>query len=103
MNGPTPGPHDAHTPSPWSTIPGLETTKNIKPPYVAVHGNVKSFVSAGNASSGSIAIGGTIGLTLLTGDLTDFGFGFLFNDPGQDLFEFMWNVTGGTLASDFGG
>ena len=23
----TPGPHDAHTPLPWSTIPGLETTE----------------------------------------------------------------------------
>ena len=27
MNGPTPGPHDAHTPSPWCAIPGLETAE----------------------------------------------------------------------------
>ena len=27
MNGPTPGPQDTQTPSPWSTISGLETTE----------------------------------------------------------------------------
>ena len=27
MNGPTPGPQDADTPSPWSTISGLETSE----------------------------------------------------------------------------
>ena len=58
--------------------------------------------AVGEASAGSITIGSAYGgPTLLTGYLT--AFGFLFNDPGQDLFEFMWTVTGGVLASAFGG
>jgi hypothetical protein len=58
----------------------------------------------GSASSGSLAIGGDIpGLgvmgSLLTGSLTDFG----FQTGGGDLFEFLFTVTGGQLAGDFGG
>jgi hypothetical protein len=58
----------------------------------------------GSASSGSVAIGGDIpGLgvmgSLLTGSLTDFG----FQTGGGDLFEFLFTVTGGQLAADFGG
>jgi len=58
----------------------------------------------GNASGGSLAIGGTIASlgftsgTLITGDLTAFG----FPDAGGDPLEFMFDITGGDAAGLFG-
>jgi len=58
----------------------------------------------GNASGGSLTIGGTIASlgftsgTLLTGDLTAFG----FPDAGGDPLEFLFDVTGGDAAGLFG-
>ena len=58
----------------------------------------------GNASGGSLTIGGTIASlgftsgTLLTGDLTAFG----FPDAGGDPLEFLFDVTGGDVAGLFG-
>ena len=37
-DGPGPDLRDAHTPSPWSTTSGLETTEKHEPPYIALHG-----------------------------------------------------------------
>lgn len=68
-------------------------------------------ISADIDEMGDIAGSGTLTITggispdpwslLLEGNLTEFG--FQFNDPGQDLFEFLWEVEGGSLAADFGG
>jgi hypothetical protein len=61
---------------------------------------------AGLASAGSIIIGGdipglgVIGPDLLTGSLVDFGFE---DPPGGAIFEFLFEVTGGDLAPDYGG
>ena len=62
--------------------------------------------ATGQLISGSIYIGGTIpslaGVssgTLLTGTLTNFGFG----DSGGDFFQFLVNVTGGDLAHYYSG
>jgi len=58
----------------------------------------------GNASGGSLTIGGSVATlgftsgTLLTGNLTDFG----FPDAGGDPLEFLFDVTGGDAASLFG-
>lgn len=52
---------------------------------------------------GSVTILGTVGLfgpTLLTGSLTAMGF---LDPPGGDLFDFLFTVTGGDLASHYGG
>jgi len=60
---------------------------------------------SGILTGGTLSIGGTIGSlgfnsgTLLTGNLTDFG----FVDMGGDPFEFLFNVTGGDAASLYGG
>lgn len=54
-------------------------------------------------TGGTLSIGGAIGgagPSLLTGDLTDFGFRPI---PGGDPFEFLFDVTGGDLAGLFGG
>jgi hypothetical protein len=56
--------------------------------------------SAGMATSGTITIGGTIpaipaGTPLLTGTLTAFG----FQTGGGSIFEFLFSVTGGSLAT----
>jgi hypothetical protein len=56
----------------------------------------------GEATGGSLDIDGTIGgfgLSLLEGDLVDFG----FIDGGGQILEFLFEVTGGDLASDYGG
>jgi len=58
---------------------------------------------SGNLSSGgTLTIGGTVlgftSDTLLTGDLTAFGFGGADDDP----FEFLFNVTGGDAAGLYG-
>jgi len=59
---------------------------------------------SGNASGGGIVIDGTIASlgfnsgTLLTGNLTAFG----FPDAGGDPLEFLFDVTGGDAASLFG-
>lgn len=53
-------------------------------------------------TGGTLSIGGEIGTNtspLLEGGLTDFG----FNPAGGNPFEFLFEVTGGSLASDFGG
>jgi hypothetical protein len=61
--------------------------------------------AAGVLSGGSLTIGGDLGggvTTLLTGGLTAFG----FPDPpatGDDIFEFLFAVTGGDLAGAYGG
>lgn len=58
----------------------------------------------GNATDGSLTIQGTIAAlgyasgTLLTGDLTDFG----FPDAGGDPLEFLFVVTGGDAFDLFG-
>jgi len=58
----------------------------------------------GNASGGALVIDGTIASlgfnsgTLLTGNLTAFG----FPDAGGDPLEFLFDVTGGDAASLFG-
>jgi hypothetical protein len=58
----------------------------------------------GSPTGGSLSISGSItdlsvGGDLLTGTLDQFG----FLDEGGDFFEFVYNVTGGALASQFGG
>lgn len=56
---------------------------------------------AGNFSGGNFTIGGTVGSfnsgTLLSGDLTAFGF-----ESGNPSFEFALNVTGGDAMSLYG-
>jgi len=78
----------------------------IAPPDHALEGtfDISALVDGlGNASSGSLIITGKIdgaGNTtdqLLTGNLTGFGFG-----PAGTPFEFLFTVTGGSLAGDFG-
>lgn len=54
---------------------------------------------AGVATSGTLSIGGTVlgfGPTLLTGNLIGFGFP---NAPGGNVFEFLFEITGGDLAT----
>ena len=66
---------------------------------------------SGVASSGSLTITGEVsgyGTTgpLLTGNLTDFGFGFwdtLNPDSDAALFEFLFEVSGGEMAELYGG
>ena len=58
---------------------------------------------AGNASTGSLLITGTVQNTiysgvLLTGSVSAFG----FRNTGGDPFEFKFNITGGSLAPVFG-
>lgn len=56
----------------------------------------------GDASSGSLSIGGTVdvfGPSLLDGVLVDFG----FIDAGGMILEFLFSVTGGDLADEYGG
>ena len=58
--------------------------------------------AAGNLSAGTLSIMGDLGSglqTLLTGDLTAFG----FPDPGDgDFLQFGFDVTGGSLAGLYG-
>ena len=60
---------------------------------------------SGALSSGTLTIGGEVaslgftGGTLLTGDLTAFG----FQDAGGDPLEFLFSVTGGDAADLYGG
>jgi len=67
--------------------------------------NIDATIDAsGNASFGTLTIGGTVSAlgfnsgTLLEGNLTAFG----FPDAGSDPFEFLFDVTGGDWASDIG-
>lgn len=69
------------------------------PPAVAITGGTfainATIDGAGSASSGSLTINGTAGIfgpTLLTGSLTAFGW------SPVGLFEFIFTVTGGSLA-----
>jgi hypothetical protein len=61
--------------------------------------------ASGAMSGGSLSIGGTVSSlgfntgTLLTGNLTDFG----FPDAGGDPLEFLFDVTGGDAAVLYGG
>ena len=63
-----------------------------------------SIDASGSLSSGSLSIGGTVaslgfnGGTLLTGNLTAFG----FLDSGGDPLEFLFSVTGGDAAGLYG-
>jgi len=58
--------------------------------------------AGGNASAGSLSITGAMpslgapGPTLLTGTLSAFGF---LDPPGGDIFEFLFTITGGDLAT----
>ncbi|WJW74487.1 VPLPA-CTERM sorting domain-containing protein [Thiohalobacter sp. IOR34] len=54
--------------------------------------------ASGSLSGGSFSISGD-GTTLLSGTLLDFGYATL---EGFATFEFLLNVDGGTLASDYG-
>jgi hypothetical protein len=56
MNGPTPGPQDAHTPSPWSTVSGLETTEKHQTTICCLawhltHKTLSSYIFLSKASS----------------------------------------------------
>jgi hypothetical protein len=59
----------------------------------------------GNPLSGSLNVFGTVAEigatsgTLLTGEITDFGF---IDPPGGDIFEFAFALTGGDLAPYYG-
>lgn len=57
----------------------------------------------GVPTSGTLTISGTVGGfgpgNLLTGNLVAFGF---LDSPGGDMFEFLFDVTGGALASLYG-
>ena len=58
--------------------------------------------ASGMASAGSLSVLGSVdgvGPSLLTGELSDFG----FVDAGGDPFEFLFEITGGALADAFGG
>lgn len=84
----------------------LELPPAEPPPDFAVTGgsfNITANIDgSGNLVSGSLNIGGTvpaIGATptpLLTGTATAFGFP---NPPGGQVFEFLFTVTGGSLAT----
>jgi hypothetical protein len=61
-------------------------------------------------TSGTLTINGAVGdgntgVTLLTGNLTTgaAGTAFGYGDNGNDLFQFLFTVNGGSLASAFGG
>jgi len=62
--------------------------------------------SAGIPTSGALSIGGTVAAlgattgTLLAGSILQFGFQ---DPPGDEIFEFLFNVTGGDLARYCGG
>jgi hypothetical protein len=64
---------------------------------------------AGNASMGSLLIDGVVGAAgvganmLLEGSLVDFGFPTLPAAYNTGPFQFLFQVTGGDLAGDFGG
>jgi hypothetical protein len=71
-------------------------------------------LSATISSGGVLASGGTFNIygdvgsgdtLLLSGDLTpgSAGIAFGYGDGDNELFQFRFNVTGGTLAGDFGG
>jgi hypothetical protein len=68
-----------------------------------ISADITSTGSIGSAG-GMLSIGGTISSlgfnsgTLLTGVLTAFG----FQDGGGDLFEFLFDVTGGDMVTSFG-
>jgi len=60
-----------------------------------------TILNNGTATGGSLFVGGTIGAAtdpLLTGSLTALG----FRNTGGDPLEFLFSVTGGSLASSFG-
>ncbi|HPF39711.1 MAG TPA: PEP-CTERM sorting domain-containing protein [Phycisphaerae bacterium] len=59
--------------------------------------------NAGVASGGSLSVMGNVlssGPDLLQADLLDFGF---IDPPGGEIFDFLFVVSGGDLAADFGG
>ena len=81
--------------------PALVIDSTCCTPSFVLSANVDS---AGNASGGSLTIGGTVSSlgftssTLLTGTLSSFG----FPATGGDPFEFVFDVTGGDAAGLFG-
>jgi hypothetical protein len=90
------------------TANGFPTGLDLPPGYSVTPGafslNMAVNQATGAPLSGSLSITGTVpglGLasgTLLTGDITDFG----FETGGGEIFEFLVDVTGGDLASAFG-
>ncbi len=97
------------------SVTGFPTSFNISgtstPDYPVIGGNDAYSITAllnkatGQPISGSLSITGIIsGLassgTLLTGQLTQFGFP---PPPGGDVFEFVFKVTGGDLAPYYNG
>jgi hypothetical protein len=62
--------------------------------------------NTGQLIAGTLTISGGLdygpSMTLLTGDLTALGYQDP-GDPNNDLFDWLFQVTGGALASDYGG
>jgi MYXO-CTERM domain-containing protein len=89
------------------TADGFSLTYNDGVSQTAInngHFNITATIDVGGVLlGGTVLIEGTFGLegpTLLTGTLTAFGFE---DPPGGDLFDFLFTVTGGSLATEFGG
>jgi hypothetical protein len=66
--------------------------------------------NSGVLTGGTLTINGAVGdgdtsVTLLTADLVpgSAGTAFGYGDGNNDIFQFRFNVSGGTLADDFGG
>jgi len=90
------------------TANGFPTGLSLPPGYAVTPGalslNMAVNQATGNLISGTLSITGTVpgaGLlsgTLLTGNISDFGFA----NGGGEIFEFLVDVTGGDLAGAFG-
>ena len=82
------------------TMPGTNVTDPIDNGTYNLTAEINK--ANGQPVSGTLDIGGTVAGsassgTLLTGQLSQFG----FQNSGGDIFEFIFNVTGGDLAKDF--
>ena len=81
-----------------------DTTGGISPGSFSLSAIIKT---NGVLESGSLTISGAVDElsipagTLLSGDITTFGF-LANSSPNPDEFVFMFNVTGGSLAADYG-
>jgi hypothetical protein len=91
----------------WPTSFNITGTDTPDYPYIdnGQYDLTAQITKTGQPISGTLDIGGTIpGLassgTLLTGQLSQFGFE---SPPGGDIFEFLFNITGGDLASYYHG
>jgi hypothetical protein len=101
----TPGGTDNFTANGWATkLYDGGTLYNISYGSTPNFNITATIDTSGNASAGSLAIGGTIPTlgfnsgTLLTGALTDFG----FMSGGGDPLEFLFDLSGGDAAGLFG-